>query len=195
IYDRLQALAGRLIAFGSISDSLHFGLSEVDITVHSSKRVSIDNTAYSAAASMFLGTLAFSRLSHAENVFRHHLRERPDHIDRRADEDEIDHATRAEFGYTLRELVAFLNAMGDIAVDLRPTTPAIMEQETLISMVASQLGWNSEKILGCLSFFSLTARDTYMSPPRQCRTEDLYPWRFNREISYSRRPLLIRQRD
>lgn len=193
IYDRLQALAGRVITLGAISDSLYFRISDVEISVLPSHRLRIDNASYDAAAIMHLGGLAFSRIANAEDVFRHNLRERPQRVERSGEETEFDRATRAEFGYPLTELVTFLNAMGDIAVDLKPTTPAIMEKEALISSLSSELGWTRDKILGCLHLFSLTARDTYMSPPSGCRAEDLYPWRFNRATSYMRRPLLVRE--
>ena len=70
IYDRLQALADRLITYGSISDSVHFGLVDVTISVLPSGRIQVDNAQYAAAAMMQIGGLAFSRVAGAEDVFR-----------------------------------------------------------------------------------------------------------------------------
>jgi hypothetical protein len=85
--------------------------------------------------------------------------------------------------------------LGDIAIDLKPTTPAIMGRGALIATLAKELQWDAAKVEHCLDLFSLAPRENYLSPPPQCRKEDLYPWRFNREISYLRRPLLMRIRD
>jgi hypothetical protein len=108
---------------------------------------------------------------------------------------ELGRATRAEFGHSLMELTNFLIALGDIAIDLKPTTPAIMERGALIATLAKELQWDAAKVEHCLKLSSLAPRENYLKPPPQCRKEDLYPWRFNREISYLRRPLLLRIRD
>lgn len=39
---------------------------------------------------------------------------------------------------------------------------------------------------------SLKRRDKYLPAPKPFRNEDVFPWRFNRELSFVRRPILIR---
>jgi hypothetical protein len=93
------------------------------------------------------------------------------------------------------ELTNFLIGLGDIAIDLNPTTPAILERQALIATLVKELRWDAAKVEHCLDLFSLAPRENYLLPPPRCRKEDLYPWRFNREISYLRRPLLMRIRN
>jgi hypothetical protein len=194
IYDRLQALADRLITYGSISDSVYFGLADVRISVLPSGRMKVDNAEYAAAAMMQIGGLAFSRVAGAEDVFRRHLGERTEPIRPVGQENAIDRAFRSEFGHALTELVDFLIALGDISMELKPTTPTVVEHNELISRLVSQLNWNREKVLQSLRLFSLSPRGAYLTPPPDSRSEDLYPWRYNRAMSYSRRPLLVRER-
>lgn len=194
-YDHLQTLAAQLIRFGTISDSVCYNLSDVEISVLSSRRIKVDNEAYSAAAILHLGGLAFSRIAKAADVFRQHMGEHGNRAQHSTQENDIDKATRSEFGHSLIELVDFLNAVGDTAMELKPATPAVMEKDRLISLLMSELKWERGKVVKCLDFFSLSPRDTYMTPPSQSRQEDLYPWRFNREVSYLRRPLLTRERN
>lgn len=39
---------------------------------------------------------------------------------------------------------------------------------------------------------ALRQRDDFLIPPAKFRKEDIYPWRFNRELSFTRRPIIIR---
>jgi hypothetical protein len=195
VYDRLQALAAMLTVWGSSSDALHFGLSEVFLSVSRAGRILIHEAQYSVAMMMRLGGLAADRLLDSESVFRKHMGEHTEPAESDFENSELGRATRAEFGHSLMELTNFLIALGDIAIDLKPTTPAIMERGALIAMLAKELQWDAAKVEHCLNLSSLAPRENYLKPPPQCRKEDLYPWRFNREISYLRRPLLLRIRD
>jgi hypothetical protein len=194
VYDRLQALAAMLTVWGSSSDTLHFGLSDGSLSVSRAGRILIREAQYSMAMMMRLGGLAADRLLDSENIFRKHMGEHTELVDSDFENSEAGRATRAEFGHSLMELNSFLIALGDIAIDLKPTTPAIMERGALIATLAKELQWDAAKIEHCLDLFSLAPREKYLMPPPPCRKEDLYPWRFNREISYLRRPLLIRVR-
>jgi len=194
IYDRLHALADRLITYGSISDSVHFGLVDVSISVLPSGRIQVDNAEYAAAAMMQIGGLAFSRVVGAEDVFKRYLGEHTEPTRRAGEENTIDRAFRSEFGHTLTELADFLIALGDVSMELEPTTPTVVEHSVLIPKLVSQLNWHREKILQLLRLFSLSPRDSYLTAPPEARPEDLYPWRYNRALSYSRRPLLVREK-
>lgn len=39
---------------------------------------------------------------------------------------------------------------------------------------------------------ALRQREDFLVPPEPFRKEDVYPWRFNRELSFTRRPIIIR---
>ena len=43
-----------------------------------------------------------------------------------------------------------------------------------------------------LDVLSLNTPPTYLATPKPFKNEDVYPWRFNRELSYLRRPFLRR---
>jgi hypothetical protein len=195
VYDRLQALAAMLTVWGSSSDALHFGLCEVFLSVSRAGRILIHEAQYSTAMMMQLGGLAADRLLDSENVFRKHMGEHTEPAESDFDSSELGRATRAEFGHSLMELTNFLIGLGDIAIDLNPTTPAILERQVLIATLVKELRWDAAKVEHCLDLFSLAPRENYLLPPPRCRKEDLYPWRFNREISYLRRPLLMRIRN
>ena len=194
VYDRLQALASQLITLGSISDCLHFKVCDVELSL-ASGRIEINHKAFVAAQLMQAGSLASSHVANSEAEFVRHMGENPHPVDLPPETADINRATKAEFGYSISDLVRFLTALGDISMDLRPITPTVVERSTLLTTLASALDWNLKKIEACLNMFLLVPRQEYMAPPPQCRFEDLSPWRFNRALSYLRRPLLARKRN
>ncbi|MCD9025594.1 hypothetical protein [Cohnella silvisoli] len=52
---------------------------------------------------------------------------------------------------------------------------------------------NGEIIEKVLRNISLTKRENYLKPEPPYRAEDVYPWRFNRELSFTRRPVIVRE--
>ena len=115
-------------------------------------------------------------------------------VDLPPEEAEINLATKAEFGHSISDLVRFLTALGDISMDMKPITPSVMERDSLVSALVSLLNWPEDKIEACLHLFSLTPRSTYLNCP-PFEKPDVYPWRFNRAVSYLRRPLVVRHKN
>jgi len=95
VYDRLQALAAMLTVWGSSSDTLHFGLSEVSLSVSRTGRILIRDAQYSMAMMMQLGGLAADRLLDSGNVFRKHMGEHTEPADSDFENSEAGRATRA----------------------------------------------------------------------------------------------------
>lgn len=55
--------------------------------------------------------------------------------------------------------------------------------------------FSSEISTRILKDITLTAREDFMKAPAGFRKEDVYPWRFNRQYSFVRRPILCRGND
>lgn len=51
------------------------------------------------------------------------------------------------------------------------------------------------KIQKILDYICLDKRASFLIPPEGFRKEDTYPWRFNRELSFTRRPLIKRDNE
>jgi len=52
-----------------------------------------------------------------------------------------------------------------------------------------------DKVEKIIQYISLTKRETFLKPGRPYRPEDVYPWRFNRELSFTRRPVIVRDNE
>lgn len=102
-------------------------------------------------------------------------------------DENLDRAARAEFGFGLREIAEFvgiLYVLGDSSVDEPTSLPLADIQEA----AHVRGGWPRERVLEFVDHFALRGRDEFI--PRGKESE-VYPWRFNRELSYLRRPLIV----
>ena len=105
--------------------------------------------------------------------------------------DEFEEAFIDEFNYTFQEfqeVILFLleNAeKGDQYLD------GIIEIDINECINHLKDKVKEEVILKILDRLSLQEREDYLKPPEPYIAEDVYPWRFNRELSLSRKPLII----
>lgn len=101
----------------------------------------------------------------------------------------IDDAYTAEFGLTLEEHARFLNAALLFADELGPSV-AEADRATLVAALASTLGWSEPRVSEVLASLTLGPRTAFSEVPAGTAVSDVYPWRFNRALSYVRRPFL-----
>jgi hypothetical protein len=64
-----------------------------------------------------------------------------------------------------------------------------------LDRLAARLPWPREHIRRTLELLSLVSRWDFLSPPVPYKQAEVYPWRFNRQLSYLRRPFVWRERN
>ena len=57
--------------------------------------------------------------------------------------------------------------------------------------MAAELAWSEEELDAAFCLLSLEPRAVFLDPPPGFDQRDLYPWAFNRRLSYFSRPLLL----
>ncbi len=87
----------------------------------------------------------------------------------------------------------FLAGAFAISEDLDPSYACLAYDEFLDRQV-NHLGWAREQVACVLDLLTLTPRADFLSPFEPYRQEDTYPWRYNRRLSYMRRPFIFRRR-
>lgn len=65
------------------------------------------------------------------------------------------------------------------------------EKKKIIEIINCNLPqYSQEEIDNIINFLSLEKRQNFLEPPSGYRKEDVYPWRFNRELSFTRKPII-----
>ena len=103
---------------------------------------------------------------------------------------ELDKAFEFEKGFTFSE---FLNVCYNLILigEEQKSEVKKFECDKLAVSIHEQLKEiENTKIQKILDYICLEQRKDFLIPPAGFRKEDTYPWRFNRELSFTRRPLI-----
>jgi len=195
VYDRLQAIAEGIITWAFHSDIIHFGIGDVQLSFLPSERIGTGAPAFRHHWDAF----TFEQfVADVRGPMRDFDAAGLTAADPAAPEwqpgDELQAAWKAEFGCTLSE---FANLVGGILSLAQPeqTAAVTLTRSAVVQGLIDQLGWPKPKVAQLLESLSLKPRLDYLDVPPGFDPHDVYPWRFNRALSYLRRPLIHRDTD
>lgn len=101
----------------------------------------------------------------------------------------IDDAFNDEYGFTYQQFARCIVAIADYGDTLKGDVKRV-ERALLVKNVVQETHYSEECVNAIINKISLNKRDNYLIPPKPFRKEDVYPWRFNRELSFTRRPII-----
>jgi hypothetical protein len=189
-YDRVVALASEIIRFGQLSDTFKYNISDVNISILPSGRLGFGRDQFQVAREAFVPVHAHGEIARAMRSFRRYWQAPDQTPERPALADVMDAAARAEFGFSLTEIGNFLGECLAVGREINPAV-CCMPVARLREHVANALEWPESHVVRMTDLLSLGPRP-YLPPPKPFECVDVYPWRFNRELSYIRRPFLRR---
>lgn len=192
VYDRLQALASHVIGFGFASDLIHFQLADIRLTMLPSGRLDVDREQYIRAFANYLPNIAISEITHATQAFSQRWQNNDNTPEEIEMWNKLDVAARAEFGCSLTDLQSLMANAFVISEDLDPAL-ACLPLTDFIDRMVEHLCWPREQVSHALDLLTLVPRPDFLNPPSPYRREDTYPWRYNRLLSYVRRPFVYRK--
>ncbi|MDQ1640605.1 MAG: hypothetical protein QOF62_3944 [Pyrinomonadaceae bacterium] len=193
VYDRLLALASQIIEWGSESDLIHFGLVDYPLEILQSGRLGADRTQYQKAYAEYMPSVMFGDIRRSKRAFDA-LWDRQPLNDQSADERlaSLNAAAVAEFGFSMSEQLDFVMAAITLGRDVNPGVACLARTE-FVARMSTALNQPAQRVGKILEMLSFGSRINFLNPGGRYRAEDVYPWRFNRELSYLRLPFLIRQ--
>jgi hypothetical protein len=185
-YDRLIALANRIVEFGFLSDAIRYGLSNERLALLPSGRLGFDRgDAFQAALSTFAEIASTRAMASAVSGYASHWRP---NSSGGFDASGIDAAYEAEFGISATNLSMLIGDLVQYARDANHGV-AVRELADLQAALAESTGLPQDPLVAGLSLLSLEPVEGF-DPNHVPR--DSYPWKFSRNRSMIRRPLLVR---
>lgn len=188
IYEKLIALCNEIINIGFQSDLINYRLFDFDFKILESGRIGIERRAFEALKERYLKDYTFSEIERSKEAFSSFGKSNNSNDIEQVDND-LDNAYENAFGFSLNEHSIFIGHIYNIGVEIE-TPYKVMERDILINKIKKITGWNSDKISIIINFLSSEKRDDYLCPPSPYKKEDVYPWRFNRRLSYLRKPMI-----
>lgn len=197
IYDELLALSAEIVSRATLSDAIHYGFSDVQLSMLESGRLGVSRgDRYSAgvqevaqaeaeaarALALGSGSLGAPDASTLGTANGPQSSTEP-MIPR------IDEAMAAEFGFTLTDLrlgLAELIALGD-ELEMEP---CVASADDVRNRLVESLDWTEPKVGSFLAHMTLRPRQEFLSIGA-----DAYPWKYNRDQAYIRRPLIVLARE
>lgn len=180
LLDELVALSEEIIHWGMDSDAIFFGLADSWVTMLGSGRLGISSPEWAGSMQSMLTVQVENRLARTEFVgLAGHSAD---------DIAKFALAAQDEFGFSFDRLAEVLGSVMTAAESA--SGYAIRSRHALEqSLLADRVSSAEVKVL--FEHFALGPRATFLQPPKGFTRQDLWPWRFNRGLSYMRRPLLL----
>lgn len=188
-YDRLLAIASELISRAKLSDAVRYGFSDVQLSLLRSGRLGVSRgDSYTAGSRAVVEAATEARRVAALAGTPEEdapATTAPPSRDPLALLQAIDDAMTDEFGLSLTDLYNGLYALANLG-DRIGGEVVLVDAEAVDAHLRDELGWGDAMRRTFRTELTLSPREDFLAIGN-----DAWPWRYNRNASYMRRPLLL----
>ena len=186
-YERLLAICFLIIDWSYKNDLFYYNIFDTPVEILKSHRVGLKHGEFEHMYTVNQTVRKNQLLS--SSTFKDAIQ----WVERKNYLNDIDIVFEKEFGYTLKQLVDFVEGLNEYSKTLKGDTVFTAKTNEIIEYLTTNYSeLDKDTISLIIESVSLMRRDKYLPAPKPFRNEDVYPWRFNRELSFVRRPILIR---
>lgn len=191
----LLAIASDVVRIGGICDAIHLEVADHNIELLPSARYEINDEDFNDSLGGFASARSEESVNYQIEVFAKTMErltaQKPGKVVEKDEEQiKIDEAFEADWGVTYSDLLQLLYACYVIAMNRQVSVMSIMEDDLVAEVKTIYPEMTVESMKNCISRLSLDKRKNYLTPPSGLNRKDIFPWIYNRELSYLRRPLV-----
>lgn len=188
--DELVGIMDQIIAWGSTSDHIYFNLFDTRIGILKSGRIGTDKKIHNDVFDPYHKSKASENVVNAVGAFNQVF---PQNIQMTGQgiPANLDDAFKTDYGISFTRICEFIDGLAIIGFS-QPRDFACLPFENLYSQInQGTFKFDQEEFDYAVSFLSLNHRGDVNTIPDGYQDIDIQPWRFNRLLSWMRRPLLI----
>lgn len=194
-HQALLADATLLVTFAHHRDAIAFGFLKPEVKIHPNGEVDVDLRFYDELLHKYLSHRSDTASQKAAEDYDKHF-EVPEQFSeeksRTLDETlaKLDKVFVLEFGFPVEGLFKLVDALRYFAIESESSVGALNESE-IVPILCNGCGFTTTGANAFLDRLTLPIRsgwDTELPPG--CKKEDVYPWRFRRNLSLLVRPLV-----
>lgn len=188
-YLRALALAVNIIEMGQLSDAINYEIAQIDIVMLPSGRLGHDDLPYREALSAYRDAYTSELVDDLMSGYA--SRVAPGNVTRKPrDVPKWDSALLGEFGYTLSTLAeVYASAIFMVQQDDAPGGD--FARSEFEQALIEDTKCPEAEVRSAVDALTLGPRHDYLAPPSGFEREDIWPWIFNRRLSYLRRPIIL----
>ncbi|KPV58162.1 hypothetical protein QJ48_18145 [Paenibacillus sp. A3] len=190
-FDRLLAIASRIISLGQESDLIRYKLGKVDIIIEKDGGFSTRASKFADIYSSFYYSIIKGEVHQRTENFKYNWIDSEDGV--KEDESafvQFKAGFNKEFGLNYFDFVQLAGMFLEISI--RREVPDVCEPIDKLKLVAKKNYGIAEEVFDqFVAIMSLSKRSSFLNPSKPFEKYDVWPWRFNRELSYLRRPLIL----
>lgn len=199
-YDRMLALMNQIINWGILSDSMDLGMDDPEMGLLPSGRIGTDKSFVETYIHPFskakAETTVYTHQENFYNKFKSIVIEETDRSSPPEEVIEINTAFENEWGIGLTEVLKLKRTLVEIAFEKEKSVVEMKEEELIKELSKKLSGFQEDLIKVGLDLITLSERSSIIKTPTGYNKEDIYPWKYNRSLSYLRKPLIkIKRKD
>jgi len=105
--------------------------------------------------------------------------------------DRIDKIFKEEYGIEFYLALRLFNELGHICIEDYKTSCLSLSKISFIKLLNEKTNLSLSEINSFLNHFGVTSRGNIGMPPKGYNYSDIFPWRYNRKLSYLLRPIIL----
>jgi len=188
-YEELLAICSLIIEWAYNNDLFRYKIFNSDIEILKSNRIGIRKDNFDIMQESMLNAMKIEFEYNSVGKWNEFL------IKRKFESEELDIAFNIEMGFTFTEFLKVNYSLILIGEKQKSEIKKAKYEELIKELKNENEYIENDKLLKILKYISLEERDDFLKPPNGFRKEEIYPWRFNRELSFTRRPVIKRENE
>jgi len=192
-HSQLLANVELLMTVANHRDAIAYGFLEPKVQINPRGDIEVDQRFYENVMRRYFSHRSDRLTNSAARSYDTYFTRgnRPDSAPSRTEIEKFDEAFQAEFGFAVTQLLRVSELWARLAVESQHLVGVIEEAE-MTGLLTKNAGMTGEQAARFLDAFTLPIRRSWDSelPPR-CFKQDVFPWRFRRNLSLLIRPLVL----
>ena len=188
-YEEILAICSLIIEWAYNNDLFRYKIFNTPIEILKSDRIGIKKDEYNEMGSTMLNArikeFEYNSIGKWNEIM----------VKNQFESNELDKAFDSEKGFTFSEFLKVCYNLILIGEEQKGEIKKFECDKLAITIHKQLKEIEDVKIQKVLDYICLEKRDNFLIPPDGFRKEDIYPWRFNRELSFTRRPLIKRDNE
>lgn len=189
--DRLLVLMHEIVNYGFLSDAIHFKLANPTVGKLDSGRIGISREFFDEKLKPFAEANANEKVNRYIENFDNRFEIADFSQEEKEPEDdkefeEIDSAFLEDWGIGYLNIYKFCYSSFIICIEKQSSTCSLNEPE-FIELIKDKTKIDEKEIVAGIERFSITQRGEYLKAPIGFNDSEVFPWKYNREFSFTRR--------